>query len=168
MNIEKLVAVFVRIFAVALGIYLAFMAISWIPFLMMEPFNKTGYFVLLACFIALLIAIYCWVFPNVVARKLISAESHDEVKMTAITAEELQIVAFTTLGLFLLYDVLAEITYWSLRYYRASLVDNPYQGMNERSNFPEMLAFIIVKVVFVITLLFGRKGITKLLLKIRQ
>jgi len=163
MKLEHITALAVRIFAISLGIYVISSVFSELPYVDFDNLTVVlvAFFFLKLCI--LLLAVYLWYFPLTVSKRLVSFKQSDTKEVAKASADELQIVAFSTLGIYFLYHVIADIFYWFV-FFALSRRPNGIPIDLTMENKADMLTtgFEFLIVLF---LLFGSQGVVKLIRK---
>ena len=112
-NKEQAVGLAVRLFAIFLVVYTLRYATSVVAFSILEPPDYIGSsLILLVGFSPILIAILLWRFPLTVASKLMPKVTAKE-KSKVSSETELQVVAFSTLGLWVIVSAIPDTFYWA-------------------------------------------------------
>jgi hypothetical protein len=110
---EHIVAVVLRLFAIVLTIYTvnSFVGSAWFYF---ASGATTGVSVLLVVvtLVMLATAVLLWRFPLWIASRLIGFDSSVSRASISIPADELQTVAFTVVGIYLLFKAVVSGVYW--------------------------------------------------------
>ncbi len=112
MKLEHIVALAIRLFAIVVAIYALTNGVSLVPHFYQQGWQESSY--LLAVIMAglLLLAIYLWVFPLTVSRKLVEFKEPGKVDVTSASANQIQVVGFTILGFYLLFNVISDVVYY--------------------------------------------------------
>ena len=99
-----------------------------------------------------------------VARGLVDFSEPGETELSSASDNKIQVIGFSILGLFLLFNVVSDITYWSVIW----LVSQGSASVPELSldQIAQMVATAI-ELVFVLFLIFGARGISRFLHKWR-
>ncbi len=152
MQKEQIVGLAVRLFAIFLVVYTIRYGSSLLP--MTRPPNNVS-FLLLAGFTVplLLAALLLWIFPLTIAGTILP-EIKTSGSSVPLEVGEIQIVAFSILGLWVLSTAVPDIFYWSTFVYLAKGI--------EFSLTPEHIGNIVVTVIEIIIgvwLVFGAKGL---------
>lgn len=166
MNKEQIVGLVIRLFAVFLVVYSLRLMSSLFTFATVEPIDYiSSAIIFLFGFSPILIAIILWRFPLAIASKLIPKPT--ETKHTSAWGEtEIQIVAFSTLGLWVLSSAIPNAFYWVTLVNRIKSV-----SFGNTSLSPENVAGIVSTITQIILgfwLLMGSKGIVGLVRKLRH
>jgi hypothetical protein len=110
---EHIVAVVLRLFAIVLTIYTvnSFVGSAWFYF---ASGATTGVSVLLVVvtLVMLATAFLLWRFPLWIASRLVGFDSSVSRASISIPADELQTVAFTVVGIYLLFKAVVSGVYW--------------------------------------------------------
>ena len=165
MKLEHIVALAVRLFAIALAVYALRNGISLVPYFHDQEWQiaSYAYAALVACF--LLLAIYLWYFPLTVSRRLVAFREPGEADIGSATSDELQIIGFTILGIYLLFYVLSDVIYWGFIWF----ISNRNQGVPIELSLEQVASMLstAIELVFVLFLILGAKGIVRLIRKLR-
>jgi hypothetical protein len=164
MKLEHIVALAVRIFAIVLALYAIRNGVSFFTFFLGQELESVSYYYASGMFLLFVLAIILWMFPLTVARGIVKFHEPGETDLSSISDNRIQVIGFSILGLFLLFHVISDITYWSVIW----LVSQ------RSSSFPELsldqiaqMVATAIELVFVLFLLFGARGISKFLHKWR-
>ena len=160
MQKEQIVGLAVRLFAIVLVIYTIRYGSSLLP--MTRPPGNVS-FLLIAGFTVplLLAALLLWMFPLIIVGTILP-EIKTSGSSVPLEAGEIQIVAFSILGLWVLSTTVPDIFYWSTFVYLAKGI--------KFSLTPEQVGNIVATVIELIIgfwLLFGAKGLRGLLRRVR-
>jgi hypothetical protein len=163
MDRNLLAIVVIRLFSLALGFYALVNISLSIPNLASINWSAaTPYYLGIMSFI-LILALVIWKFP-VLALKIISGSKEKQLQnYDAISLEKL---GYTILGLYLAFYVISDITYWSY-VLLASFNAREVHVELSTDQIGRIIA-TVVELVFVVVLLFGQKGLSELLYKIRH
>ena len=165
MKLEYIVALAVRLFSIVVAIYALSNLVTIGPYFYQQDWHITTYAYVSLMVLLVLIAIYLWKFPLTVTRKLIPFEKHIDTESQQVSYEQIQLVAFTVLGLYLLFNVVSDIIYWSTILFISFRDSNiPVEISIDQKG--QMVATVI-ELIFVLFLLLGSKGIIKLLHRLR-
>jgi hypothetical protein len=113
----------------------------------------------------LLLSVGLWMFPLTIARGLVAFRDPGDVEVKSANADQIQTIAFSVLGLYLLYHVLSDIVYWGFILF-ISLRNNAIPIEISIEQIGLMLA-TAVELIFVLFLLLGARRIVTLLRKFR-
>lgn len=169
MNLEQMVGVAVRLFAVFLVAYTLRYATSLIAFAMVEPpdyINST--FILLFGFSPILIAIILWRFPLTVASKLIPKVTTGEKPKSPLSGPEIQVVAFSVLGLWLLASAIPDILYWIAYVYRIKSVSISFRNVELTPQNIGGMVSASAEFILGLWLLLGSKSIVGIVRRLRH
>ncbi len=161
MQKEQIVAIAVRLFAIFLVVYAFRHASSMLPLTNYPPPQNISYiFIASATLPLLLAALLLWIFPLTIAAKLLPRSRRTE-SAGALSATEIQAVAFSILGLWVLTTAVPDIFYWITYVYvmKNGGVDNSAFSPNLSGR----IGATVVELVIGIWLLFGARGLTGLL-----
>ena len=165
MKLEYLVAVAVRLFSIALLIYVLRNFVNVISIvtdtnLGILPIAYLGTFVAI-----ILIAILLWNFPLIIAHKITGFPSMEESNIETPEFEELLSIGLILLGLYLLFYVISDLLYWGI----AWLALQRDTSSDLSFNFDQKIAISItfIELVFAAYLILGNRTITKLIRGIR-
>lgn len=165
MKLEHIVGLAVRLFSIALAIYALRNGITLVPYFQEQDWQLASYsyLALMACL--LLIALYLWFFPLTIAKRLVSFKEPGQADVGSATAEEVEVIGFTILGLYLLFNVLSDLVYWgSIWFISSRNRDIPIELSLDQVS---LMVATGVELIFVLFLLLGSKGISRLLRRFR-
>ena len=164
MKLEHIVALAVRLFAIALALYAIRDGVSFFTFFLEQGRESVSYYYASGMLLLVVLAIILWKFPLTVARGLVKFREPGETELSSASDNKIQVIGFSILGLFLLFHVVSDITYWSVVW----LVSQRSTSVPELSldQIAQMVATAI-ELVFVLFLLFGARGISRYLHKWR-
>jgi len=164
-NPAIIIAVFVRLFAIGLVIYLLQgLGLEYSAAANFEDYKVNLVLGVIVAFVALLAA-FLWKFPLFVTSKLLSFES-TEIPEASISEESIYNLGLVLLGIFLLYLTISDTVYWS---YRISAERELTQFTNEL-NFRQKASIFttLVQFIMAVLLIAGSKPIARSILKIRR
>lgn len=165
MKLEHIVALAVRLFAIAVAIYTLRTGISLVPYFYDQEWVGASYSYAGLMLTLFLISVGLWMFPLTIARRLVAFREPGEVDVKSASVDQIQTIAFSVLGLYLLYYVLSDIVYWGFILF-ISLRDNVIPIELSINQIGLILA-TVVELIFVLFLLLGARGIVMLLRKFR-
>ena len=112
MHKEQIVGIAVRLFAVFLAIYVLRYASGLIPYLAdSSSYKISATFLFLIVLFPILAAILLWIFPLTIAAKLIpNIKAKEPTK--SLDSGEIELVAFSVLGLWVLTTAIPDIFHW--------------------------------------------------------
>ena len=164
MKLEHIVALAVRLFAIAIAIYAIRDGLSYLVMFLGQEQQGVSFLFGGVIAVLLLLAIYLWLFPLTVARGLVKFREPGEAEITSASAHQIQVVGFTILGIYLLFYVVSDVFYWFVIWF----VSQREHAVPELSL--DQIASMIstfVELVFVLFLLLGASGISRALSKWR-
>jgi hypothetical protein len=164
MNKEEIVAIAVRLFAIALALYGLRSLTGMAMYYNQVVASESAY---LFAGLALSIfgaAILLWIFPLTVARKIIPRSNPDS-EAGNWSYEGILTCGFIILGIFFLYHAISDSTYWFYIWKLSeSLEGNPVKlNADDLAN----IYATIAEFIFTMILIFGSKGLASLLVKLR-
>lgn len=165
MKLEHIVGLAVRLFSITLALYALRNAISFFPYFYDQAWRTEAYAYLALMVFFLFLALFLWHFPLTIAKRLITFKDSGEDCVDSVTADQLQIVGFTTLGIYLLFNVLSDVVYWL----SILFISNRNKSVTTELS-PDQLSNMVstgIELIFVLFLLLGTTGITHLLRKLR-
>lgn len=163
MKIAHILALAVRLFAIGLFVYaLNTGVLAALMSKEVDAFLLVGYVIPIAY---ILVAILLWFFPFTVISNLIKGFKIEGDEESAYKTSEIIDAMFIILGLFLLFRVIADGTYWFMLNQYASTGDVPVElGADRKAN----IVATIVEGVIALLIIFGRKGIYTFVKKFRS
>ena len=151
MSPYQAVAVAVRIFAAWLGTT-ALRDLASFAFLKQSEMPGYGFAVTVVAISALLVAAL-WLFPGIIARKLLSPVN---AKLETSTSPDLWLaMGCALLGLWLLTTALPTLIFDTYALFRFNYGD-------DRGNVPQSVAYYVVEVAIALWLVFGAKGFRRI------
>lgn len=156
MKPEHIVGLAVRLFAIVLGLYAIWRGISLIALYQGEQALQGAAVFEVAFSVSLvLVATLLWSFPLIVARRLIPFDSLADSKGREPKAKALEAVAYTVLGLYLLFHVISDSIYWGT----IVLIANRNPDLSIEITLEQKAAMVstAVEFLFVIFLIFGSR-----------
>jgi hypothetical protein len=164
-NPAIIIAVFVRLFAIGLVIYLLqVLGLEYSAAANFEDYKVNLVLGVIVAFVALL-AVFLWKFPLFVASKLLNFES-TEIPKASISEESIYNLGLVLLGIFLLYLAISDTVYWS---YRISAERGLTQFTSELGFLQKAsMLTALVEFIMAVLLIVGSKPIARLILKIRR
>ena len=168
MKLEYIVAIGVRLFAIGLGINVL-RSLSLVPAYLSGTSTHSDLIPFYGSTIALaLLALILWNFPLMVARKINDFPSQEESFLKDDVYNKLLEIGLILLGFYLLYYVISDGVYWFI--YFLSVSKNEYYD-SANSIGPDQVASMLTTIVELVVasfLLFGHKGLARLVLKLRR
>ncbi|HFD31944.1 MAG TPA: hypothetical protein ENJ28_04425 [Gammaproteobacteria bacterium] len=164
MKLEHIVALAVRLFAIAIALYAIRDGASFIAMFLEQERQTASY--LFGAVMALLIflAIVLWMFPLTVARGLVKFREPGDVDITSASAQQIQVVGFTILGIYLLFFVVSDVFYWMVIWFVSQRAHElPELSLDQIAR----MVATVVELIFVLFLIFGAGGIARALRKFR-
>jgi hypothetical protein len=162
MSASQIVGLGLRLFAVSLVLYVFGNAPAIWEFNLSAWVSSANLAVVIVSILLLVIAVALWFFPLTIAKALLPGRSVniEGLGPPQITFEQLQALAFSLLGLWILAGAIPKVFYWILMAYHAS---RPELLLEFRPrDFGSMVA-TGTEAVLGIWLLFGAKGLRGLL-----
>lgn len=126
MNKEQIVGIAARLFSVFLFVYTFRYASTFLPYLSDTAtikLNKT--FILLMMLFPFAASILLWMFPLTIARKLLPKVKPDQPK-ESLQLQDIEIVASTILGLWVLSDAIPETFKWVTVLYATTHIEHTH------------------------------------------
>ncbi len=166
MKLEHIVGLAVRLFSIALAVYILRDAISLVPYFREQGWNSVSYSYLALMISLLFLSVYLWYFPLAVSKRLVTFREAEGPKASSVTAEEVQTIGFTILGMYFLFNVLSDVVYWLTVWFLSSR----NHGIPMNSPWDQIPSIVTtgIEFVFALGLLFGASGLTKFIRKIRS
>lgn len=166
MRKEELMGVVVRLFAVAMAIYVVTRLPAMAGYLgqTQGPVAYQVVFLLIAALLLAVAALF-WAFPVIVARGLL-LQSRDEGPLLPWTSEEVLSVGFILIGIYLGFGVISDALYWLFSWFawRANQLDfSSFPPEARASVYVTAIEFVIV-----LFLVFGSRGLAHLILSARS
>lgn len=163
MKIVHVLALAVRLFAIGLFVYaLNTGVVAAMMSKEVDAFLLVGYVIPIAY---ILIAVLLWFFPFTVIASLIKGFKIESDEESAYKTSEIIDAMFIVLGLFLLFRVISDGTYWFMLSQYASTGDVPVDlGADRKAS----IAATVVEAVIALVIIFGRKGIYNFIKKFRS
>ena len=112
MKLEQIVALAVRLFALVIAIYALRNGVSLAPYFYDQGWQGESYIYAGIMASLIILAITLWKFPLIVARGLVNFRGTGETNAASASAEQIQVIGFTILGLYLLFGVLSDVVNW--------------------------------------------------------
>ena len=165
MKLEHIVALIIRLFAIVIAIYALHNGVTDGPYFYQQGWHITSYAFVSLMLLLVLIAIYLWFFPLTVTNKLLSFQKHSHSEKQPINYEQFQFVAFTLLGIYLLFNVVSDVIYWATILFISFRDSNiPIELSLDQKG---QIIATVIELIFVLFLLLGTNGIIRLLHKLR-
>ena len=115
--------------------------------------------------VAVFDCLYLWLFPLSFTNKLLSFQKQSDTESQPVNHDQIQIVAFSVLGIYLLFHVVSDFIYWATILFVTFRDSNiPVQISLEQKG--QMIATVF-ELIFVVYLLLGTNGVIKLLHRFR-
>ena len=162
----QIVGIAVRLFAIFLFLYTVRYASGLLPRAAASPpDNVSLLFIFVIALFPILAAILLWFFPLTVATKIVP-NIKKEIKASSLNASEIEAVAFSVMGLWVLTFAIPDVFYWVTF---AFLLKNIEVGNLHLT--PDNVASIVTTVVELVIgfwLLLGSRGILGIVRRFRQ
>ena len=162
MKPEHVVAIALRLFAIALTLYTvsSFVGSAWSVF---ASASNIGASVLVVVVTVLMLAaaFLLWRFPLWLASRLVRFDDSMNRTSSSISVDELQTIAFTVLGIYLLLKAVTAGIYWVFWF-------NAVRGYDIDPRQWASMLMTIAEFLLACFLVFGAKGLTVLISKVRQ
>lgn len=110
------------------------------------------------------VAAALWFFPLTLARKLLPAMREPKEPLGA-PAREVEVVAFTVLGLWLLAQAISDASYWLILLWQMQRA--PYEDMTWSADNIASVATTLVELAIALGLLLGARGLQRALHRLR-
>jgi len=164
MKLEHIVALAVRLFAILVGLYAVQTGLVWVSWFIDQGQEAVSFLFVGGMIFSIVVAVLLWRFPMTIARGMVNFRDPGESGVSSATAEQLQYVGFSILGLYLLFYVVSDLVSWAVIWF----VNQRNHTLTELTL--EQVADMIatgVELVFVLLLLLGARRITELLRRLR-
>jgi hypothetical protein len=165
MKPEQILAVAVRLFAIALGIYLLHMLKAYPKILAGKEFDFAAFTYLITMICLGVVAILLWKFPVVVAKGIGGFTLQPQKQVTTLKYEELLQIGFIVLGLYLLFNVISDLSYWLLVVLLTAR--DPAQNFTLLPGDKALIVATFIELAFVLVLLLGNKNLVKIFRRLR-
>lgn len=164
MNKEEIVAIAVRLFAVALAIYGLNNLPGMVVFFNQAETKGTYYIFIALSILIFVVALLLWFFPLYVSSRIIP-RSNLIIEKPNWNKEEILNCGFIILGIYFLFHVVSDAVYWFYIWKYSST----FEGARLELNIDQVARIYatIVEFVFVALLIFGSRGIANNILKLR-
>ena len=164
MKLEHIVALAVRLFALMLAFFSITNIAKLLPLVHKDGWETISpyYFAIMASFI--LVAIFLWNFPMTVSKGLVKFKGPAENDVEKANIEQIEIVAVTILGLYLLYFVISDMVYWGIVIFVSATSRIPIEISVDQKG---QIIATIIETIFVLFLLLGSKRVVALLHRMR-
>ena len=164
-TLEHIVALTVRLFAIVLGLFATREAVSMLPYVYEQGWHDITYLYASFSIFMVVAAIFLWYFPITITRGLIKFKEPGKTEINSATAEEVQIVGLSVLGIYLLFHVMSDIFYWGYIWLVSQRSTEIHMQLtNEQVG---SIVATIVELFFVLFLLLGTKRVVGLLHTLR-
>ncbi|ODB94159.1 hypothetical protein A3194_05775 [Candidatus Thiodiazotropha endoloripes] len=165
MNKEEIVAVVVRLFAIALGIY----GLNNLPGMVMyfdqDGMREAAYIYAGLSALIVIVAILLWKFPLTVA-KILLPKTGDDAKVVSWSYEEVLTCGFIIMGFYFLYYVISDSIYW---FYMWKSSVNVFVSVRSELNIDQLARIYatVAKFVVSLVLIVGSRGLASMVLMLR-
>ncbi|MCU7798529.1 MAG: hypothetical protein KZQ75_15490 [Candidatus Thiodiazotropha sp. (ex Myrtea spinifera)] len=165
MNKEEIVAVAVRLFAIALGIY----GLNNLPGMVMyfdqDDMREAAYIYAGLSALIVIVAILLWKFPLTVAKKLMPKTGAD-TEFVSWSYEGALTCGFIIMGFYFLYYVISDSIYW---FYMWKSSVKIFGDVRTELNADQLASIYATVAEFIISvvLIVGSRGLASILLKLR-
>lgn len=169
MDTHELSRILIKIAGISIIIFVLVGIPSYISYyysLQLKEDSVVSFFLIsiLPMIIPLLAGYLMWQFPNTIANKIIKPDTEEKPTDSKLGLE-IQTIAFSVLGIYLLFNAFSDVIYHLSYYYKTMKASGT--GYMEISTY----AFIVAtcaEIIFASVLLFGGKGVAEFLRKIRR
>ena len=162
----EIVALSVRFFALVVAIYAIRNGISLSPFFYNQGWQKESFIYAAIMVFLIFLSVCLWKFPLTIAKGLINfQEKEPSTNISPVNAEQLQVIAFTVLGLYFLFFVLSDIIHWLVIWFisQRNIGTQIEISLEQKAQ----MFSTVFELIFVLFLLFGAKGISRLIKKLK-
>jgi len=165
MKLEHVLALAVRIFAIALIIQALKTAVNLIVFLKTSDssFTSVAYFGTVVSLV--LLAVILWKFPVLIARKIANFPTLDEAEISSVDSEKFLQTGLTILGIYFLYYVITDLFYWG--YFLIASSRDPANPIELTLEHKSLIFSTFVELVIALFLIFGTKRVIQIINHLR-
>jgi hypothetical protein len=165
MKPEQILAVAVRLFAIALGIYLLNMLKGYAALVAGKQFDFATLTYLVTMLCLGILAILLWKFPVVVAKGISGFSLQGEKEITTLKYEELLQIGLIVLGMYLLFNVISDLSYWLIV---GLLIARDHQsGYVLLAGDKASIVVTFIELAFVMVVLLGNNKLAKIFRRLR-
>ena len=165
MKPEQILAVAVRLFAIALGIYLLHMLKGYPALIAGKQFDFAALTYLVTMICLGIVAILLWKFPVVVAKGIGGFTLQNQKEVTTLKYEELLQIGLIVLGMYLLFNVISDLSYWLLV---GLLITRDHESnVVLLAGDKASIVATFIELAFVMVLLLGNKNLAKIFRRLR-
>jgi hypothetical protein len=162
---EQIVGLAVRLFAIFLFLYAVRHTSGLLIFVSEQPQNNVNELLIFAPLLfSIIAAILLWHFPLTVATKIIP-DIKSKNKAPALNAAEIEVVAFSVMGLWVLATAIPDVFYWAIFVLRLKSIE--LANVTLADSIGNIIA-TAVELVIGVWLLFGSRGILGLIRGLRK
>ena len=165
MKLEYIVAVAIRLFAIVIAISALRNIVTSGPYFYQQGWQITSYAYISLMVLLVFLSLYLWFFPIAITKKLLSFQKLPGTENQSASYEQIQAVAFTTLGIYLLFYVVSDVVHWATILFISFRDSSIPIGLSIDQK-AQMVATVI-ELIFVLYLLLGTNGIINLLHRLR-
>lgn len=125
--------------------------------------DSVGTFLLISVLpmaLPILVGFLLWKFPGTIANKIVPSDN----QVNSRTTEEIEIIAFSVLGLYLLFNAVSDIAYHLSFYHKTKDIAGDGAILVEPYSF---IIATVIEIIFALVLLFGSKYLVHFFRKIR-
>ena len=165
MNPSTTVALFVRLFAIGLMIYLLRVIVGeYVAYLNLEEYTVSFPIVTVLVVVLFFIA-FLWKFPLFVATKLVSFENNTS-STERLSEQSLYKVGIVLLGIYLLFWAVSDTAYWwsYIHMQREVLPQDFNLGVNSKA----LVISTIVELIFSLVLIIGSDKLATLITRVKR
>ena len=165
MNPSTTVALFVRLFAIGLIIYLLRVFVGEYAAYLNFVEYTVSYPIVVALVVVLFFIAFLWKFPLFVAAKLVSFENNTS-SIERLSEQSLYKVGIVLLGIYLLFWAVSDTAYWwsFIHMQREVLPQDFNLGVNQKA----MVISTVVELIFSLVLIIGADKLATLITMVRR
>lgn len=165
MKPEQILAVIVRLFSIALGIYLLNLLKNYPGFIVGYQFDFSAFIYLATIFCLSIVALILWKFPIVIAKGIGGFTLKTQNEVASLKYEELLQIGLIVLGLYLLFNVISDLSYWFV--YTLIVIRDYENSYGLQSADKAAIVATFLELIFAVVLLVGNKRLAELFRRFR-
>ena len=165
MKLEHVLALVVRLFAIAIAIQALKTAMNLVVFLKSSESSFTSAAYIGTAISLVLLSIILWKFPVLIARKIANFPPIDEAEINSVDSEKLLQTGLIILGVYFLYYVISDLIYWS--YFWVTSMRDPSTAVELTLEHKSSIATTFIELAVALVLIFGTKRVVQIIQRLR-
>ncbi|TCI01127.1 hypothetical protein EZV61_19145 [Corallincola luteus] len=165
MEAKHFVSIVIRVFSIVIFLYAVNSGANVVPLIDDPAYKSIAYFQVASIITMLLVAVFLWFFPLIVASGLLPRSSEPSNSPSKLEPIDFQVVCFTSITFYLLFNVLSDVIYWGsyLLFFGESQFDSQDIIAHDKAS----IITTVIELIVLVPLLMNIKGFILVLNKLR-